>query len=479
MRSYEFPPEINEQWIDCLRDHRAALKACSLTRRGLVPLSQRYLFEYVKVQSAPRWLRFLKTLRRSAEVGTDIGQYIRKLELTDISIGSRVHDLFVDIVRNASSLSRLPNVQELVLPDWNWSTLVDRALDYDPVSAARHVLFTLLPFPRVHSVALVNNVVRYPHIIPEVLATFSSLATLRIESLQFSDSALNMDHLPFQHGATAPDVTPIQLQDMSLCYDFHDAHHAAAADFMLKALLPGPPCKLSLHTFHVEGTSMRWDEARPPVLDALTNISQTCERLSISEHFLQIAKTHIVNPVVTVVGPELALCRFPRLKFLALRWNALPPPTSPLNTAFLLRGIESLVTPPSTNDILNGIEMRFCLALSHAMMEERPYLLDDLDVALVPLHICCPAMALHLHFFFHVFVPRGARGSTPDILSLLRPVVRRAVANGLQLKVTTVTTVFTLAGNIQLETLVEEPISILCSATILWVLLPPSRTIRM
>lgn len=275
------PKEINEKWIDCLRVDHAALKACSLACRRLNPLAQPYLFEHVKVQSAPRWLRFLRILRRSTEVGTDIGQYIRKLEFTDISIGSSAHDLFLDIVREASRLSStLINVQKLVLREWDWVTIADRALDYDPVSAARHVLSTLLPFPRLHSIALVNNVVRYPHIIPELLTTLPSLTTLHIESLRFSDDALYRAHIPFQHDITV--ITSITLQDVSVCYD---PDHAAAADFILRALLVQPPFNLeSVQTFRIEGplgpSGWRTDEVlRQPVRDVLVNINQTCEHL--------------------------------------------------------------------------------------------------------------------------------------------------------------------------------------------------------
>ena len=152
---------------------------------------------------------------------------------------------------------------------------------------------------------------------------------------------------------------------------------------------------------------------------------------------------------------ELYLARFSRLKFITLQWNTLPHTELALNVALLSRAIQRLVTPLSTHTTLDQMEIRFCLTLSHAIVGGLPCILQDLDRALVALHICYPAMALRLHFPFHVFVASGVRGRTPDILSLIKPVVKRAVASGLQLKVTTLTTVF-LPGTVVSETITIE-----------------------
>ena len=281
MRSPMLPPEVSEQWIDYLRDDRATLKACSLTCREWAPPTRRYLLEHVKVQSAPGWLRFLKTLQRSPEIGTDIGQYIHRLEFMDISIGPRVQDLFLDIVRHAG-ISRMPNVRELILREWNWATMVDRALDYSPTSAAEHVFSTLLSFPQVRTVTLVNNVVRYPHIIPHLLATFSSLTTLHVKCLSFTEDALHADHLPFQWRARG--AIPLVLREVSLYYPQGSSHHVAAANFLLKALLTRPPFRLSVHTFRIEAPerSAREEETAASVLDVLWNIRRSCEHLYIT-----------------------------------------------------------------------------------------------------------------------------------------------------------------------------------------------------
>ena len=222
-----------------------------MTCRGLVKLSQRHLFEYVKVQGSPRWLRFLKTLKQSAVLGTDIGQYVRKLVMMDISIGPRMHDLFLDIVHQSGGLLRTSNVRELILQEWDWVTVADRALDYDPVSPARDILCTLLPFPQLESIVLVNNVVRYPHIIPQLLSTFVSLAKLRVDRLRLSDDALHADHLPFEQ--IPRNSPPVALQDLSICCDYSNPNQRVAADFLLKALLTYPPSfRLAVNTLRME-----------------------------------------------------------------------------------------------------------------------------------------------------------------------------------------------------------------------------------
>ena len=157
--------------------------------------------------------------------------------------------------------------------------------------------------------------------------------------------------------------------------------------------------------------------------------------------------------IFLLVMSGLALPRFPRLKLLVLQWDILPPSRADF-ASLLSRKIRTLITPHSTNFALKEMEIRFRLRFSHTIVET-PCILDDLDAALVSLHVSYPAMTLRLRFQFHTFVTTGARGNTSDILSLLRPVVQRAVASGLQLHVTTVTTVF-LPGNLELETVVQD-----------------------
>ena len=152
---------------------------------------------------------------------------------------------------------------------------------------------------------------------------------------------------------------------------------------------------------------------------------------------------------------QLILGRFRRLKLLMLQWDVPPPSELERNVALLSRAIQRLIIPPPTHSNLDQMEICFCLKFSHAIVKGLSCILENLDTALVALHICYPAMTLHLHFFFHVFVTPGIRGLTPDVLSLLKPVTKRAIAGGLQLKVTTSTDVF-LPGNVKLETIIED-----------------------
>jgi len=428
MQTSHFPPEIYEQWIDRLRDDRAALKACALACREWAPLPQRYLFEHVKVQGAPRWLRFLRTLETSASMGTDIGQYINNFELIDIGIGSVAQQLFEDIAFYAGH-RHMPNVQQLSLCDWDWASMVDRAQDHDPISVPRRILKGILPFGSLRGLQLIDNLTRHPQIIPQLLTFFPFLSTLRIVGLRLSPDASQMELTPLESEIQI--TLPINIQE--LYFDRNSVQFPAT--YILDSITR-PPFQLSLRTLDMGRPEMSmeadWMIAEPAILVLLGQA--TLRHLRITYLFLRLVD----------------LSRLPQLQSMTLHWDV--PPPFPRN-APVLDDIQRLVSSIKGDLALQDVELRFSLVNSHCIARN-PGLLEGLDAALLQLHISCPTVTVRFHFSFYEFMSPGARNALRSVAPLLRDATRRAVAAGLHATVTSVTTFW--RNNVEQETSMEE-----------------------
>ncbi|KAH9933779.1 uncharacterized protein B0H18DRAFT_981966 [Fomitopsis serialis] len=434
MQTSHFPPEIYEQWITRLRHDRAALKVCALACREWAPLSQRYLFEHVKVQGAPRWLRFLRTLETSASMGTDIGRYIHNFELVDIGIGYVVQKLFEDIALYAGH-RHMPNVQQLSLRDWNWASMVDRAQDYDPISVPRRILKGLLPFEKLRGLELIDNFTRHPQIIPQLLTFFPFLSTVRIVGLRLSPDTPQMELMPLE---TDIQVTlPINIQE--LYFDRNSVQFPAT--YILDSITR-PPFQLSLRTL---------DVGRPEIPESMG--PDRMLRLAESAILALLGRATLRHLRITYLFLHLVdLSRLPQLQSITLHWDI--PPPSPRNE-LVFDDIRQLFSSITGDLALQDVELRFSLVQSHLIVRG-PLLLAGLDAALLRLHISCPAVTVHFHFSFYEFVSPRPRNSLPSIAPLLRDATRHAVAAGLHATVTSVTTFWSMPSNVEQETSTEE-----------------------
>ncbi|KAH9833201.1 uncharacterized protein C8Q71DRAFT_774610 [Rhodofomes roseus] len=418
------PPEVYERWIEMLREDRVALKTCTLACREWVPLSQRYLFEHVRVQGAPRWLRFLHLLESSASKGSDVGRYIRKFELIDISLGCALQPLFEDIVRRIGH-RRMPNVEHLSLRGWDWVSVVERAQDHDPESVPRRVLKGLFPFNKLIELELIDNVTRYPHIIPQLFTFFPCLSILRLKDVRLSaDAPIGLTNMPLEREVQV--IVPIKIQEFHLHGQSSDYLTVNLLDFIVK-----PPFQLALRTLDLSELDIPLTGRS--VSDMLMRSTETIQHLCITHQFI-----HLLN-----------LSHFAQLHFISLHWCV----STDISVA---DDIQALFSDIAGHCSLRVVEMRFSLMQSHRLVEEQmPF--AGLDAILLALHSRCPAIAVRFHFSFHVFVKAGNMLSRPQITPLLKASTGLATAAGLHATVTSHTTFWGMPGNVEgEEALVEE-----------------------
>jgi hypothetical protein len=74
----DFPPELRDLIVDCLRTDTAALRACSLTCRAWLHRARHHLFRYVHIHPGRRGDAFKVLLDETPE----IGKYIREVEIS-------------------------------------------------------------------------------------------------------------------------------------------------------------------------------------------------------------------------------------------------------------------------------------------------------------------------------------------------------------------------------------------------------------
>lgn len=75
-----FPPELRDLVVDCLRNDTASLRACSLTCRAWLPRARHHLFRHVQIHPGRRGDAFKALLDRTPEIGT----YIREFEISTV-----------------------------------------------------------------------------------------------------------------------------------------------------------------------------------------------------------------------------------------------------------------------------------------------------------------------------------------------------------------------------------------------------------
>ena len=134
-----FPPELRDLVMDCLRSDAASLRACSLTCKAWLPRARHHLFRFVEIRPGRRGEAFRILLEHTPE----IGQYIREVEISAVGEGPAVPDL----------LGRWPTLltpgTQPARPNWGFNTLawLQSVLPKSTTVLARVSSLTLVSFP--------------------------------------------------------------------------------------------------------------------------------------------------------------------------------------------------------------------------------------------------------------------------------------------------------------------------------------------